>query len=297
MNEVPWRRILEQADGRAPFDHGPDERSRERPEADWSSLEAELRRATQRNVQPHGRAAIRAPEQRQPSPGQHATRLKQQMQTAQAKPSPAANSESRNAGMKNLIAISLSISVVGFAGYKINQNWPHSGAPQATASLNMPLPAKPDGDDGESSGLAGVNVSDGGLDLRPSLAAQSEWAGENLSVQASPDLPALASASSAPALVSPRQNAAAEDSLDETAILDRGRGILERGHVAGARLIFEYLADRGSALGAFALAQTYDAGYLGSQGLPGDRADKAMAAKWYERAAELGGSNSVAAAE
>jgi TPR repeat protein len=59
--------------------------------------------------------------------------------------------------------------------------------------------------------------------------------------------------------------------------------------LGGARLIFEYLATRGSATGAYQLAQTYDPQILvrtpiGAMFKP----DAKVAEGWYLRAAELG---------
>ncbi|NJM35350.1 MAG: hypothetical protein HC850_12310 [Rhodomicrobium sp.] len=71
-------------------------------------------------------------------------------------------------------------------------------------------------------------------------------------------------------------------------MLRRGRELIEKGHISGARMIFEHLAEEKSALGAFALGQTYDARYLaGIPAAKGADADEALAAKWYQRAAEL----------
>ena len=71
-------------------------------------------------------------------------------------------------------------------------------------------------------------------------------------------------------------------------MLRRARELMERGHVSGARLIFEHLATRQSALGAFALAQTYDEKFLKTLRVKGSEPDQKLAAKWYRRAAELG---------
>jgi len=71
--------------------------------------------------------------------------------------------------------------------------------------------------------------------------------------------------------------------------LDRGRAALELNDIAGARLIFEYLATHGSASGAYYLAQTYDPELLPQTSLgPQFKPDANIAARWYSRAAELG---------
>ncbi len=55
--------------------------------------------------------------------------------------------------------------------------------------------------------------------------------------------------------------------------------------VAGARLIFEYLARHGSAAGAYRLAQTYDPRFAKPSRA---KADETLAATWYSKATELG---------
>ncbi len=75
---------------------------------------------------------------------------------------------------------------------------------------------------------------------------------------------------------------------DEDKLLQRASGLLKQGDVTGARLLFEHLAYRGSALGAFALAQSYDARYLEKLYVRGLAADQTKADFWYRRAAELG---------
>ena len=98
-------------------------------------------------------------------------------------------------------------------------------------------------------------------------------------------------AKAAPAQTAERVAAStAAQSGSEEAMLRRGRELMERGHVSGARLIFEHLAEQNSALGAFALAQTYDARYLTKNGLSGASPDDKLAAQWYQRAVELGSS-------
>ena len=66
---------------------------------------------------------------------------------------------------------------------------------------------------------------------------------------------------------------------------------MKRGDITGARLLFEHLAYRGSALGAFALAQSYDERYLNQLTIRGLSADQKQADFWYRRASELGSSS------
>jgi len=88
----------------------------------------------------------------------------------------------------------------------------------------------------------------------------------------------------APAQASPSVRPEVED-----AMFAKSRRLLEVGDVAGARLVFDFLARQGSARGAFALAQTYDPEFLESLSVRGGvRPDMNKAMKWYREAARLG---------
>jgi hypothetical protein len=92
------------------------------------------------------------------------------------------------------------------------------------------------------------------------------------------ETPDLATTTSAPPLQPP----------EEAERLRAGQSALALNDIAAARLIFQYLADRGSAAGAWHLAQTYDPQVLARTVGARFRPDAANAAKWYEKAAELG---------
>jgi hypothetical protein len=81
---------------------------------------------------------------------------------------------------------------------------------------------------------------------------------------------------------------------EEDQLLQRASGLMKRGDVTGARLLFEHLALRGSALGAFALAQSYDPRHLNKLVVRGLTGDQKQADYWYRRAAELGGTGATA---
>lgn len=88
----------------------------------------------------------------------------------------------------------------------------------------------------------------------------------------------------APAKARPSVSPELEDTM-----FSKSKRLLEVGDVAGARLVFEYLARQGSARGAFALAQTYDPEFLESLSVRGGvRPDMTTAMKWYREAARLG---------
>jgi TPR repeat protein len=71
-------------------------------------------------------------------------------------------------------------------------------------------------------------------------------------------------------------------------LLKRGDEQLAEGGVAQARLFYERAAEAGLAQGAMALASTYDPDELGRLKVLGLQPDRAAAARWYERARQLG---------
>ena len=73
----------------------------------------------------------------------------------------------------------------------------------------------------------------------------------------------------------------------EAVLLARGQDVMQQGGIAGARLIFQALAIRGSAAGALALARSYDPAYVVPSAVAPELS-LTQARKWYERAAELG---------
>ncbi|HWJ17382.1 MAG TPA: hypothetical protein VNR65_01520 [Geobacterales bacterium] len=87
----------------------------------------------------------------------------------------------------------------------------------------------------------------------------------------------------------PKLSAEQEDKM-----LKRASTLLGENDIAGARLIFHYLANHGSAGGAFALAESYDPKKWGSHRVTGMAPDGDLARNWYARAAELGSREAVA---
>ena len=75
---------------------------------------------------------------------------------------------------------------------------------------------------------------------------------------------------------------------EETRLLSQGETHLRNGNVVFARVLFEELVARGSARGAFAVAQTYDPAVLQQIGVVGIQGDVEKAKSWYRKAAELG---------
>lgn len=101
---------------------------------------------------------------------------------------------------------------------------------------------------------------------------QLEWSGKNL--------------------VAPAQPPSRQHDAEEIAVMIKSGGdLMANRDYAAARLMYQRAAEAGSAMAAFALAETYDplvVGKLNARG--GITADSAMAATWYEKAKELGSS-------
>lgn len=74
----------------------------------------------------------------------------------------------------------------------------------------------------------------------------------------------------------------------ESAILEKAAGLITENDLVGARLLFEYLANRGSAKAALALGQTFDPAFFRTVKIVGLEPDSGMAKNWYQKAAELG---------
>jgi hypothetical protein len=81
----------------------------------------------------------------------------------------------------------------------------------------------------------------------------------------------------------------------EEKMLKRASTLLGQNDIAGARLIFQYLAHHGSPRGAFALAESYDPKKWAGRRVTGMMPDANLASTWYARAAELGSREAVAA--
>ena len=98
-------------------------------------------------------------------------------------------------------------------------------------------------------------------------------------------------AAPATAALAPRQAAPDVSGAEETALLASGANALKQGNFSAARIMFEEIAQRGSAKGAFALAQTYDPASLPAGAISGIKPDLAKAQFWYEKAKDLGSSD------
>jgi hypothetical protein len=75
---------------------------------------------------------------------------------------------------------------------------------------------------------------------------------------------------------------------EEAPLFERAVKALDSYDISSARLLFEHLANLGSAKAALALGQTYDPAFFRTVAVRGMRPDAAMAKQWYRRAADLG---------
>jgi TPR repeat protein len=72
-------------------------------------------------------------------------------------------------------------------------------------------------------------------------------------------------------------------------IIEKGAALIRIGNVAGARLMFQYAAEAGDPVAAFALAESFDPLVLGKLNTKGGIAPNvALAQTWYQKAKDLG---------
>ncbi|MEC9368063.1 MAG: hypothetical protein VX871_05160 [Pseudomonadota bacterium] len=87
----------------------------------------------------------------------------------------------------------------------------------------------------------------------------------------------------AAAPVAPKPQAALPKEI-EAKLLARGDEMMKAGDIAGARLIYEHAARRGSRLAMTAMGKSFDPEHLAKLGVLGVKPDKEQAQAWYERA-------------
>jgi hypothetical protein len=354
MDKVSWRRILQRAGNEFPSETGAaiiqmrpgsqtlesgwrsqsGEQSPPPHEPETGGLETELKRVLDRAARrDHGSRAsgtpsgwepifmardagamareksLRAPDLRSKAPPPPA--LRPQAEEGRAKRA--------SSGGRNILAISISVAVVGLAFQQISTQWNQSriggngvrAVPEATTRPASALYAGAPADNARSASGARTDGREAqSLQLRPTLTdngpsgngdsgkdqdafnKEIEQAASMLDAAAPPREAARRAAvtqvwapSNEP--VTKDLDAAGITRPEEESMLRRARELMARGHISGARLIFEHLALQQSALGAFALAQTYDEKFLATLRVKGMQPDPKLAEKWYRRAAEL----------
>jgi hypothetical protein len=80
----------------------------------------------------------------------------------------------------------------------------------------------------------------------------------------------------------------------EGKMLKRASDLMNENDIAGARLIYQYLADHGSPSGALAFAESYDPNDWARHRITGMTPDASLAKAWYQRAAALGSKEAAA---
>ncbi len=324
MNQASWSHILRRADDEDPEesgaaiirlqDHAPhwpkNRPGTLPPSAESSGLENDLQKALSRASR---RAEERAPlevSHRSAAPARpHRAEIEKRQPGLRRGPNPGPRAvaqsqksvpHTKKSGAKNLLAVSLTIAIIGFALHELNTQWLEANAVRSAAThtpeddtsvTKPPLFAESAATNAPSEkGSEGAAINENRLDLRPSLAGGSDAAAKEQSAL-SDDIETAARLFQADEVAQERSASlpAAASSFDSTEqmMLRRGQKMIERGHISGARLIFEHLAEQKSALGAFALAQTYDPRFLAAQGSEVTAQDEALAAKWYQKAEEL----------
>ena len=76
------------------------------------------------------------------------------------------------------------------------------------------------------------------------------------------------------------------------ALVAHGDSLFGKGDVTSARLFYERAAEAGHGLAALRLGESYDPSFLGVNGIP-VQGDPILAARWYERARQLGVSSAA----
>lgn len=324
MNKVSWKRILQRAGHESPGEgatamHMQGGAAMQRntygvppvDEAGAGILENELKRALNRASRRESGQSMNAPPAWEPifQAQELTTPSVPQANKGRTKTPPAAPPRKQSgSGARNMLAISLSAAVVGIAFQQISVQWSESRSAGQGIAANEPeissaamLYAAPSARDASQDDARS-------LDLRPSLTQDApslnaargserddfmkevEQAASLLDAERAEQARkrgAPVTPVSAPLPKASADMDAGISGSEEQSMLRRARELMDRGHITGARLIFEHLAQKRSALGAFALAQTYDEKFLTSISAKGLKPDQKLAAQWYRRAAEL----------
>jgi hypothetical protein len=296
-------------------DHAPDRQNRRRPvEPESTDLESELKRALDRAQRSERELeALRSPPPRSSgrtlaSEPRSAPMLRPDLAMQRQVGLPLPPPKKRASGARNFLAVSLSAAVIGFAIYQISGQWESvsSGPEAADATTDIP-----ENFAGAVAGGSGIRVEtpaptsgrqprtefEGNrINLRPSYADEPGTAPAAAQTKRATALDRdIAEAAQLFAQSGQKQREAVPTAAPaatttegmEQIMLRRGHDMMKQGRVESARLIFEHLAGQNSALGAFALAETYDAKHLRERGITDATPDQKLAARWYQRAAEL----------
>jgi hypothetical protein len=198
----------------------------------------------------------------------------------------------------------LPANVILSAGFRLKESWAVSlrdldnlmiEAPDDyQGSFNLEILLIKGRDTPAESQVISVEIVTQDIQLPPATAAVQPAPGPQVLTAAPRTIePAERAVAAPPPIVKPAPRAAAAapaaaPSPQEEAMMQRAAALLQNNDVSSARLLYEHLANSGSARGALALGQTYDPAYLRSLDPKGLKADVAKARQWYQRAADMG---------
>lgn len=319
MTKVSWKRILQNAGEGLPADEQmrlasqgdmpetrdprntrrPHSYPHAQPQRGLSGFEMDLQHALKRAAHiPEPRPAHvrrREPVRAQaPEPVEH---RRAQLPVPYVRPQPVPirphSDARRKGGMRNLIAISLSAAIVGFAAHEVSVQWQKSRAGIARqGKVATSDPGVTGAVRGKQAALMQTSyaiqpLASGGKD------ADSTTGDQPVEVLSNTRMEAYAGSSEIRNDADAAPKVVAIKPAEEQLLMGRAMAHIEQGDISAARLFLQHLASRNSALGAISLAKTYDARYIAAFNIRGLRAEPEMARKWYKRAAELGSSEAA----
>jgi hypothetical protein len=186
------------------------------------------------------------------------------------------------------LAVLVIVAAVGFVGYQLG-----SAPPSTPPGLAPHL--------GQLAGQPGVGRLSAGEAVDTARGASTGPAMVNGAPAAQPSQPVLSSAATAKEIALPSkarnviasaQPASRQLDAEEIAVMIKsGADLMANRDFAAARLMYQRAAEAGSAMAAFALAETYDPLMVGKLNVRGGISpDSTLAATWYEKAKALGSS-------
>lgn len=221
----------------------------------------------------------------------------------------------RGGAIRNMLAISLSAAIIAIAVQQIGQQWRSPGggggsgggqrAQGETQPVQVALKPKEQSKLFQTGYAIQPLVNPGEVkdiethagppavvaDEKPAArdAGATEVAAFRLDIEEAAKLFQDSQTPSRPAqpALAPAPKIAPIPEAEEKRLMARAHDMMRSGDVTGARLLFEHLANRESATAAFALAQSFDAGYLKTIQVRGLSPDQERADYWYRRAGEL----------
>lgn len=158
--------------------------------------------------------------------------------------------------------------------------------PTAVTTEQNPSPSAVETSEPAQDGPLNAATVTAGQEERTPLPPRTDDARPTVAMSTSP---ALLGAANAAAEKAPDLSGGSQSSqLLIARMMERGDKLMREGDVAGARLLFEFAAKRGSAKGATAFAKSHDPSYLDRVGIRGPSTNAERAFEWYTIGAERG---------